>query len=99
MPFAYIAAGSSTRVKDGPGRLFGFWIAPAAGSSLVLADSPNLGNSGPNFNSPTSVTSTIGFLNQFSVATPQYFNAHAAPFVNALTVAASSSAKVTIFFE
>ncbi len=99
MPYSYISAGSSTRVKDGRGRLFGFWIAPPAGSSIVIADNPDMGTLGPNFNLASSITSTIGAMGQFSVATPQYFDAFATPFVNALSISATSSARVTVFFD
>ena len=97
---AYISAGSSTRVKDGPGSLFGVWFAPVAGSTLVMADNPDLGASGPNFNALTSVTSTIAFPGVYPASpVPAYFDAHAFRFANALTVAATSSARVSVFYE
>ena len=97
---SYISAGSSTRVKDGTGTLYGVWVEPFVGSSLVLADNPDLGAAGPDFNLATSVTSTIGFLGPWP-ANPgtEFFDAHALRFANALTIAATSSARVSIFFE
>ena len=97
---SYVSAGSSTRVKDGPGTLFGVWFEPFVGSSLVLADNPNLGASGPDFNLATSITSTIGFHGPWPAnPEPAFFDAHALRFANALTVAATSSARVSIFYE
>ena len=97
---SYISAGSSTRVKDGTGTLFGVWVEPFVGSSLVLADNPDLGAAGPNFNSATSVTSTIGFHGPWPTSpAPIFLDAHALRFANALTVAATSSARVSIFYE
>ena len=100
MPVAFISAGSTTRVKDGPGLFKGAWIAPAAGSSIVIADNPDLGTTGPNFNSAASVTSTIALPGVYPASpVPVYFDAHALRFANALTVAATSSARVTLFYE
>lgn len=100
MPVAYISAGSSTRVKDGPGLLKGVWITPAAGATLVMADNPDLGAAGPNFNNLTSVTSTVGIHGVFVTGTnPLFFDGFAHRFANALTVAASSSARVSVFYE
>ena len=100
MPYAYVSAGSSTRVKDGPGTLKGVWFSPVAGSTLVLADNPDLGAAGVNFNNATSVTSTIAFQGTYPASpVPEYFDAHATRFANALSVAASSSARVSIFYE
>ncbi len=97
---SYVSAGSSTRVKDGTGVLYGVWFEPFVGSSLVIADNPDLGASGPNFNLSTSVTSTIGFHGPWPAnPSPFLFDAHALRFTNALTIAATSSARVSIFFE
>lgn len=97
---AYISAGSTTRVDDGPGRLFGIWYDPVAGSSLVVADNPDLGASGPNFNALTSITSTIAFLGvQPTTGLVLDLDAHAFEYQNALTVSASSSARVTVFYQ
>ena len=99
MPVAFISAGSTTRVKDGPGLFKGAWIAPAAGSSIVIADNPDLGTAGPDFNSPSSITSTIAFHGLWTVVTPASLDGFATRFANALTVSATSSARVSIFYE
>lgn len=100
MPVTYISAGSTTRVKDGPGLFKGLWITPVAGSSLVIADNPILGNGGPDFNNLTAITSTIGNHGVFVTATnPTYFQGFGTRFSNALTVSASSSARVSVFWE
>ena len=100
MPYAFISAGSTTRVKDGPGLLKSVWITPVAGGSLLIADNPDMGASGPNFNNLTSVTSTIGIHGVFVTGTnPTFFDAFATRFQNALTVSASSSQRVTVLYE
>lgn len=100
MPYAYISAGSTTRVKDGPGLFKGAWITPVAGSSLVIADNPILGNGGPDFNNLGAITSTLGIHGVFVTATnPMQLSGFATRFQNALTVSASSSARVSVFFE
>ena len=100
MPYAFISAGSSTRVKDGPGLLKSVWIMPASGGSLVIADNPNLGAGGPDFNALTSVTSTITNLGVWpATPSPTFFDAFATRFQNGLSIAASSSARVTVLFE
>ena len=97
---AYVSAGSSTRVKDGTGTLFGIWLEPFVGSSLILADNPDLGSAGPDFNSVASVTSTIGLHGPWPAnPVPVFLDAHALRFSNALTVSATSSARVSIFFD
>ena len=97
---SYVSAGSSTRVKDGPGTLFGAWFVPVAGSTLLLADNPDLGSGGPNFNNRTAITSTIASLGVYPASpVPVYFDAHALRFANALAVAASSSSPVPLFFD
>lgn len=99
MPYAYISAGSTTRVKDGPGLLKGIWVSPVAGGSLVLADNPDLGNGGPNFNALTSITSTIGIHGVFIAGNPVPLDGFATRFQNALTVSATSSSRVTLLYE
>lgn len=100
MPVAFISAGSTTRVKDGPGLFKGLWITPVSGGSLVVADNPVLGNSGPDFNALTAITSTIGIHGVFQASSnPLYFQGFATRFQNALTVSASSSARVSVFYE
>lgn len=97
MPYAYISAGSTTRVFDGPGRLFGITVSATAGSSVLLADNPDFGASSPNWNSP-SITSTIARIGTFATANPAFFDFFSLPIKNALTVAATSSASVTVIY-
>ena len=100
MPYTFISAGSTTRVKDGPGLFKGAWLTPVAGGSLVIADNPILGNGGPDFNALTAITSTIGIHGVWPASpSPTFFNGFATRFDNALTVSASSSARVTVFWE
>ena len=99
MPVTYISAGSTTRVNDGPGLLKGLWVSPVAGGSLVIADNPDLGASGPNFNNLTAITSTIGNHGVFVAGNPVFLDGMATRFANALTVAASSSSRVSVLWE
>lgn len=95
----YISAGSSTRIKSGAGTLYLAHVSPANGSSLVLADSPNLGASGPNFNLRTSVTSTIAFVGTFASAVPASLSFNGTAFDNGLSVSATSSAAITVVWD
>mgnify|MGYP006921331063 CR=1 FL=1 len=97
MPYAYISAGSTTRVFGGRGRLFGIHVSATAGSSVLVADNPDFGASSPNWNNP-SVTSTIAKLGTFATANPAFFDFFGLSIQNALTVAATSSAPVTVIY-
>lgn len=95
----YISAGSSTCIKSGAGTLYVAHISPANGSSLVLADTPDLGAAGPNFNLRTSVTSTIAFIGTFASTVPASIDLNGAAFNNGLSVSATSSAAVTVVWD
>ena len=100
MPYAYISAGSTTRVKDGPGLFKGLWVTPVSGGSVLVADNPDMGSAGPNFNALTSVTSTVGIHGTWPASMPPaYFDGFATRFQNALVVSATSSARVSVFFD
>lgn len=95
----YISAGSTTRIKSGAGTLYLAHVSPANGSSLVLADTPNLGAAGPNFNLRTSVTSTIAFVGTYASAVPDSLDFNGTAFDNGLSVSATSSAAITVVWD
>lgn len=99
MPVTYISAGSTTRVKDGPGLLKGVWISPVAGGTLLIADNPDMGAT-PNFNNLTAITSTIANVGTWAASPqPQYLDGFATRFANALVIATTSSPRVSVFWE
>ena len=93
----FIAAGSNTLVKSGPGNIYGIHVTPANGTTVVVADSLNLGAS-PNLNS-TSLTGQIASVGTFASAVPAFIDMKGAHFDNGLVIAATSNARLTVLTD
>lgn len=91
----YISAGSSTLVKSGPGVLFGLYLTPANGATVYAVDALNIGAI-PNLN--TDLTGTISRVT-YGAATPDSVDFQGIHFDNGLVVAATSSARITVFTD
>ena len=91
-----IATGSTTLVQTGPGNLYGIHVAPVAGGSVVVIDSLTTSNTGADFNSSTQTGIVYrGGVYQAS-PNPDFLDFKGLHFNTGLTVAASSSARVTV---
>ena len=94
--YAYVAVGSNTNVKAGPGTLYSV-TAGAASGTLVIADSVSIGAT-PNYVTiGNSVPSNMAYLPLPSTA--QTFEFYGAQFQSGLTVAATSNAGLTVIFD
>ena len=93
--YTYISAGSNTTVKSGTGHVLRVLAGGANGGTVFLFDSMSIGAT-PNYPSLKAAgTDLIGFLEL-----PATMSNHelGIAFTNGLTVAATSSAPVTIVF-
>jgi len=94
--YAFVALGSNTNVKSGSGKLYSV-TAGAASGTLVIADSLSIGAT-PNYVTiGQSVPSNIAYIPL--AATSQSYEFYGAIFQDGLTVAATSSAPVTVIFD
>ena len=93
----FIATGSTTLVKTGPGYLYGVHISPANGASLVTIDSLTTSNTGVDFNA--NVTGMISRDGLWATTVPDFVPFYGVRFDNGLTVAASSSARLTVLTD
>ena len=92
-----IATGSTTLVKTGPGYLYGVHISPANGASLVTIDTLTTSNTGVDFNA--NATGQISRDGLWASAVPDFVPFWGVRFDTGLTVAASSSARLTVFTD
>ena len=97
--YTYISAGSSTTVLSGPGKLYSIHITPVAGSTLLVADSKNLGAS-PTFNSDADPSGgvLIGRFGPYGGTTTDYLDFKGASVNDGITVAATSNARLTVLY-
>lgn len=97
--YRYISAGSNTTVVDGPGQVFAVLAGGADGGSVLLADTAELGLT-VNFPDRAlfSFASTIASIGPLP-ATATYHDLHGSSFSEGLSVAATSSANITIVFS
>lgn len=94
---AYVALGSNTTIKSGAGTLYGVAIGGAAGGTFVALDSVSIGNA-PDYNAiGRSVPSNLAILPGLA-ATPSYIDLPGR-FSTGLTVAATSNADLSIFYD
>lgn len=94
--YTHIATGSNTTVVSTAGNLYSVHIDRGNGGTVLLADSTDLGAT-PNYNTdPTAVIRRIGTI---ADAGPHEYDFKGVHFDNGLTVAASSSASVTVYWS
>ena len=91
-----ISSGSNTTVLSTPGKLYGIHVSDANGGVVLVADAINLGAT-PNYNVATQ-SGLIERIGPLQNAGPVTVNFHGARLYSGLTIAATSSAKVTAFY-
>jgi len=90
--YAFVALGSNTTVKSGPGTVYTIATTNPTGSNVRVEDSISLGQA-PDLNSGGSAT--IGLLGGGT-----FFNlGPGVGFNTGLTIAASSNARVSVVYE
>lgn len=90
----YIATGSTTLVQSGPGNLYGIHVDPQNGTQVVVIDSLNAGSITSNFNfDPVGLIARIG---TYATAVPDFLDFKGVHFNTGLTVAATSTARLTV---
>ena len=97
----YIAAGSNTTVVSGPGKVYGV-IASASsnGGSILVADTAALGltiNFPQRFD--TAFASNIAVIGPLPMTSASTFNLYGATFTEGLSIAATSNANLTVFYD
>ena len=98
MPKAqFISTGSNTNVKSGPGTVYGVNVGGVNGASVFLVDSVSIGAT-PNYINQVSNGSNIAVIGPLTAAGGSV-NLHGSQFANGLTVAATSSAPVTVMYD
>ena len=93
----FISAGSNTTVSSTPTRLYSVHVSGANGGTVLIADNDDLGAT-PNFN-VASQTGLVASLGPLANAGPHAFNFAGARIENGLTIAATSSARITVFTD
>lgn len=96
--FSYIALGSNTTVKAGEGYLYGLTVSGANGGSVVVQDSIGIGVTPNLVTLPTAVGSNIAHIATLG-ATPTEWRMFGVPFQDGLTIAATSNANITVYFD
>ena len=98
MPLSrYISAGSNTNVKSGPGNLYGVVAGGANGGTFFAVDSVSIGAT-PNYVTQLSNSSNITAIGPLGAAAAAW-DLHGASFQVGLTVAATSSSPLTVFYD
>jgi len=95
--FSVVAVGSNTTVKSSPGTIYRVLVSPANGATVWLENSANLGAS-PNFNASPNST-TIAKIGEYANAQPGTIDFGPGIGFDALTVAASSNARLSVVYE
>lgn len=94
----FVAVGSNTNIKSGTGTFYGAVVGGANGASFYALDSVSIGNA-PNYATlGQSVPSNLAYVAGIS-AVPFQLDMHGVPFQVGLTVAATSNAPMTIFYD
>lgn len=94
--YALVAEGSNTTVKRTAGSLYGLLVAPANGASVRVEDATDLGAT-PDLNATGA--STIARIGTYAAATPDEVGFGPGVGFSALTIAATSNARVTVVYE
>lgn len=99
MRYQYISAGSNTEVLDGTGQVFRVLASPADGGTLFVFDSSDLG-AAPNY--PSLLANPNGNVivaYPLSATLPTDLDLEGADFTEGLTVAATSSPRISVFYS
>ena len=96
----FLSTASTHNIFRRAGTFYGLTISPVAGSTVAIADLADQGATGPNMNSPTSMTGAFMFLGPFPASpNPLTVRAFGIQIVNGMTVAITSTSSVTVFYE
>lgn len=99
MPHSQSASiGSNTNYKAGPGQVYGITIAAPNGASVAVVDSVSIGAT-PNYVTQASNGSNVAFIGPLTAAANFHIPLYGARFEVGLTVAATSSANVTVNWD
>ena len=93
----FISAGSNTNVKSGAGQVYGVNVGGVDGASVFLVDSVSIGAT-PNYITQRSNGSNIAVVGPLGAAGGSV-DLHGSQFMVGLTVAATSSAPVTVIYD
>ena len=97
---AFLTTASTHNVLRRAGTFYGVTISPVAGSTVVIADLADQGATGPNMNSPTSMTGAFMALGPFPASpNPITVRGFGTSVVNGITVAITSTPSVTLFYD
>ena len=94
--YRYISTGSNTTVKSGAGQLYGINAAGADGDTVFAVDSISIGVT-PNYVTQPSNSSNLAAMPL--TAAPLAIPTYGVPFNIGLTVAATSSSLLTVFYD
>lgn len=92
-----VSLGSNTTVKSSPGTLYRVLVSPANGATVWLEGAADLGAS-PNLNAAPGAA-TIAKISEYASAVPDTIDFGPGVGFDALTVAASSNARLGIVYE
>lgn len=95
---AFVALGSNTTVQTGSGRLYGLNMQGIAGATAYAVDSTSIGVT-PNYVTQVSNTSNLLVAGPAVAGVQPTEQAFGAPFSRGLTVAATSNAAVTVYYD
>lgn len=96
--YQHIATGSNTTVKTGAGQVYGMTVGGVNGATAFLMDSVSIGVA-PAYPTLLSSSSNILTVANLAAGNPEHFPTYGASFVVGLTVAATSNAPVTVYFD
>ncbi len=94
---ALIALGSNTTVKSGAGTLYRVIVSPANGATVWIEGAANLGAS-PNLNAAPG-SATIAKVAEYGSAVPASIDFGPGVSFPALTIAATSNARLSVIYE
>ena len=99
---ALFSAPSSHLVTTGPGQYYGMTINPVAGSTVVIADTANLGHQ-PDLGIPSTAANVAGAIQVLGPfpANPAtvHIDGESSTFTDGLSLAYTSTVTVTVFYD
>jgi hypothetical protein len=101
MPQAVLLSTASTHnVFRGDGTYYGMSISPAAGGTIVLADLADAGATAPNINNPVGISGAFEAYGPFAASPPpDSVRGYGTRIANGLTVAFTSTMRVTVYYD
>jgi hypothetical protein len=99
---ALFSAPSTHLVVSGAGAYYGLSISPAAGGTVVLADTVDIGHA-PELSTPSSSGDVPGALLVLGPwpanPVPAYIEAEVLPFADGLSISYTSTISVSVFYD